>query len=267
MTIDEFFGDFDEDEYACSIQKLDQSQLRREHDLVRKKVVAAKSTIGASGLSLFHTFGFSAIGAGIGWRKHNYNAKKQNICEARMRREGWSVEEMRTRDFLLAVGPSAAASVLLPGAEGAASHLIGHAAGHGAAAWTSQHAADTFLQATQHSGQFVHGMSEGISSQVHAVGQGLLGHATNLVPIDAVAQNTPQSLGYIAGQGFANAAEMEAVKQVTKRGVKEVTERGVRAFIPPMVGRETVASSPTLRRPSSGSPTVSTYADKSVESC
>jgi hypothetical protein len=47
-----------------------------------------------------------------------------------MRREGWDVENMRTRDFLLVVGSSAVALVIIPGAESAPSHLISHAAGH-----------------------------------------------------------------------------------------------------------------------------------------
>jgi hypothetical protein len=45
MTVDEFFGEFDDDEYAYSIEKLNQVQLRRDHQAVRKKVLATKSTI------------------------------------------------------------------------------------------------------------------------------------------------------------------------------------------------------------------------------
>lgn len=69
----------------------------------------------AGGLSVQHTAGFSLVGAGIGWRKHNYNSKKQKICEARMAREGWTTKDMRKRDFIMAVVPSAAASILDPG--------------------------------------------------------------------------------------------------------------------------------------------------------
>jgi hypothetical protein len=133
MTIDEFFGDFNKRNYAASIAYLNEQQLRAEHDKVHKNVVAAQSTIAASGLSLFHTAGFSLLGAGIGWRKQSYNSKKQSICEARISREGWPLEEMRKRDFFMAVVPSAAASILLPGANHIAGHLINYAAGHGAA--------------------------------------------------------------------------------------------------------------------------------------
>lgn len=235
MTVDEFFGEFSERKYANSIARLSEHQLRAEHDKVRKKVVAAQSSVTVSGLSIFHTAGFSLIGAGIGWRKQNYNSKKQNICEARMRREGWALEDMRKRDFMMAVGPSVVASVVLPGAEHVAGHFISHAAGHGAAQFTSQHAGDTLCSAVQHPEQFARAVSAGVESQVHAVGQGLMGHATNLVSIDAVAQNTPQFLGNVAGQGLANAAEMAAVQSATK----SVTGKGVKAFLLAKMMRKT----------------------------
>jgi hypothetical protein len=70
-------------------------------------------------------------------------------------------------------------------------------------------------------------VGDGVSLQVHAVGQGLMGHATNLVSIDAVAQNSPQFLGNIAGQSLANAVEMAGVHATSRAA----TDRGVKALL------------------------------------
>lgn len=240
MTWKEFWGGFDKAEYANSIKHLKEHELRREHDVIRKKVHSARAATTASGAAIIHTVGFSAIGAGVGYRKQRYNVQKQNIIENRMRREGWRIPKMRTRDYLMAVGPSAAAGALVPGAE----HFISHAAGHGAAAFTASHASATFSAVVHYPSTFLRAMADGASAQLHAVSQGLAGHATQLVSIDSVASNTPSFLGYVAGQGAANSVEMGVVnwavgtmgnlKRHQVRGYLEMM-RGVRSTRP--VGR------------------------------
>ena len=91
----------------------------------------------------------------------------------------------------------------------------------------------------------------------------LLGHATDLVlPIDAVAQNTLQSLGYITGQCLVNTTKMALVKGVTKKGVEGVTKKNRRAYISPSVAKKTFTASIAPLRPSSTSATVSTFTDE-----
>lgn len=207
MTWNEFWGGFDKAKYANSIKHLKEHELRREHDVIRKKVVSARAAAVASGAALIHTVGFSAIGAGMSYRKQRYNVQKQNIIEDRMNREGWLIPDMRKRDFLMAVGPSAVTGALVPGAE----HFISHAAGHGASAFTASHASATFSAVAHDPSTFAHAMADGASAQLHAVSQGLAGHATQLVSIDSVASNTPSFLGYVAGQGAANSVEIGVV--------------------------------------------------------
>lgn len=231
MTWREFWGDFDKAEYANSIKHLKEHELRRKHDLIRKKVVAARSATTASGAAIIHTAGFSAIGAGVGYRKQRYNVQKQKIIEDRMRREGWRIPEMRTRDFLMAAGPSAVAGAVVPGAE----HFISHAAGHGAAAFTASHASATFSAVAHDPSTFFHAMANGASAQLHAVSQWLAGHATQLVPIDSVASNTPSFLGYVAGQGAANSVEMGIVSWAVST-MGNVKQHQVRGYLEMMRG-------------------------------
>lgn len=152
-------------------------------------MIAAKAVTTASAASILHSVGVASVGVGVGFRKQKYNAQKQNIIEDRMHLEGWRTQEMRKIDFLMTVGPSALAGVVVSGA----GHFINHAAGHVAAAFTASHASATFSAAVHHPATFVHAMSDGASSQIHAVAEGLMGHATWLVPIDPVASNTPNS--------------------------------------------------------------------------
>ena len=238
MTWDEFWGEFDEDDYAASIKNLQEHELRQQHDLIRKKVVASRAATGAGAAGAFHTFGASLLGAGAGYRRQKYNSQKQNIIEERMYQKGWRVPEMSTGDFLMAVGPTAVASVALPGAEHVAGHFISHAAGHGAAAFTSNHVADTISALGHHPVDFLHAVEGGVSAQTHALSEGLAGHATQLVPIDAVATNTTGFLGDVAGQAAANALEMELINKT----VEKSTKWGVRALLAPVAAASISAS-------------------------
>ena len=113
MTWGEFWGEFSPTSYAVSIEGLSEAELRRHHATVRQKSLSANAGIGAGAAGVFHTAGLSLFASGVSYRKRKYNNQKQSIIEARMQREGWPLIEMRKRDLLLAVGPSAVVSRLL----------------------------------------------------------------------------------------------------------------------------------------------------------
>lgn len=115
------------------------------------------------------------------------------------------------------------ASFVVPGAEHVTGHLINHAAGHGAANYAAHHTADMASSAVHHPAAFAHAAEQGMKAQVEAVGQGLTGHATQLVPTDAIANGTTGFLGDTAGQAAANAMELKGVEMATRY----VTKKGV----------------------------------------
>ncbi|KAF3905686.1 hypothetical protein ABW20_dc0104279 [Dactylellina cionopaga] len=213
MPVRDFFRSFDEAKYASEIGHLKEPQLRNLHDKVRKKVVAAVSSTAVGGATTIVVGPIGLVGVGIGLRRQSYNSDKLNIIENRMLREGWEIPTMRKRDILLAAGPAIVAGVVAPGAE----HAIGHVAGHGAQAFLGHHAGTAVDALVKYPEVFTHSMADGALAQSHAIVSGLTGHATHLISIDSISI-TPQSLGFIAGQAVACAAEVRVVEEVSQKG-------------------------------------------------
>lgn len=112
MTWNEFWGDFSPHSYAITIKSLTEPELRKEHAIIRQKSLAAKTGIGAGVLGVVHTCGASLVASGINLRKLDLLDQKLSIIEDRMESKGWSPTEMRGRDILMAVGPTAVVSTL-----------------------------------------------------------------------------------------------------------------------------------------------------------
>ncbi len=66
-----------------------------------------------------------------------------------------------------------------------------------------------------------------MKAQVEAVEGGLVGHATQLVPTDAVANGTTSFMGNTAGQAAASAMELKGVD----KAVGYVTGKGMSACL------------------------------------
>jgi hypothetical protein len=115
MTWDEFWGDFSKAEYVAQIAHLSEDDLRREHSIIRQKLISAGSTTTLGAGAAFHTFGASLLGAGVGARRLVYNTHKLNAIEAGMNREEWPLGKLRKRDIIIGAGPSIAAAVIVPG--------------------------------------------------------------------------------------------------------------------------------------------------------
>lgn len=81
--------------------------------------------------------------------------------------------------------------------------------------------------ALHHPAAFAHAAEQGVKAQVEAVGQGFMGHATQLVPTDAVANGTTGFLGDTAGQAAASAMELKGVD----KAVGYVTGKAVGACL------------------------------------
>jgi hypothetical protein len=228
MTWDEFWGDFSESDYRARVKRMDRAEVLTEHAIARSKLVTAGASTGVGVGAAPFTLGFSLVGSAVGVRRARYNSKKFDILEERLAEEGWDPTRFRKRDFALAAGPTAVAAAVVPGAGHLVSHAIGHVAGHGAATFAAHHASDTISNAIAHPSAFGHAMEQGIHAQSSAVLNGLEGHATNLVPIDAIASNSPGFLGYVAGNAAANAAELKAVETAVEHGTKWTVGRGIR---------------------------------------
>ncbi|MCJ1259300.1 hypothetical protein MMC24_007137 [Lignoscripta atroalba] len=246
------FLDFDSDAYYDEIQELDENKLRGEHALIQKKCLGAKASVGAGVVAAVHTSGGSFVLSGIGLRRNNYNEKKKAIIEARMHREGWPLVELRKRDILLAVGPTAIAACVAPGVDS----LTGHFAGHAASSFTSHHVADTISYAVHDTSNFVHAAEQGFTAQVSAVTHGLAGTATQLVPVESVASNTTGFFGNMAGQAFASTIEISATKQAASGLARWGLGRGLDPAITPTRStptqhtRDNARSVPSEPRPS-----------------
>jgi len=224
MTWDEFWGEFSKADYASQIEHLSEEDLRREHSIIRQKVISAGSTTTLGVGAAFHTIGASLLGAGVGARRLVYNKHKLNVIETRMNREGWPLDKLRTRDILIGAGPSIAAAVIAPGADHFASHAIGHAAGHGAAQYTTHHAGEAVSHAVHHPEVFTRAVEQGVHDQIHAVGQAIAGNPVPLVPVDAIATNTAWFSGNALGQAAASAAEIKMVESTAKYATKYGTQ-------------------------------------------
>ena len=264
----EFFGDFSPHSYANTIKSLKEHELRNEHALIQFKALTAKTGIGAGFVGVAVTGGVSLVGSGISGRRYHIMSQKLSLIEDRMKSKGWVPTEMRTRDILLAVGPTAVVSrpsfitqhhlpffseqvpssskrshlswsrnihkipqiqAVAPGAEHAVGHLISHAAGHGAATYAAHHTAAITSSALHNPAAFAHAAEQGAKAQVEAIGHALEGHATQLVATDSIANGSTAFLGHTAGQAAANTLELHAVHYGVERVVEKARDGHFRA--------------------------------------
>jgi hypothetical protein len=58
---------------------------------------------------------------------------------------------------------------------------------------------------------------------------GMEGHATNLVPIDSIATNTPQFYGEVVGNAAAAAGELQLVEQGVSYSTKYLVKDGIKS--------------------------------------
>ena len=220
MGLNDTFG-FDEAAYARQISNEEKypTYSLKENEIVkhRQHVSAGASTGVGIGLIPF-TMGLSLLGSAYGARRLYIANKKLELIQAELTRREVALHNPTKRDFFIPFGVSMATLGLGAGADVVAAHATSQIATHAIADHGSRAVADVL----QSPASMCHGVADGVSLQLHEVGQvfaGGLDHAiavTNLASSYIVA-GAPYVLpgelvGMAAGMSAASVAETKFAK-------------------------------------------------------
>ena len=160
-SIDQFL-EFRPSAYKAEISGLSETELRALHKRIQRKIVGAGTQTGLGAIAAPATAGLSLIGSGIGARRLDVNTQRCDLIEARLREKGWTGHDFGFKDVIVGAGPGAVATILAPGADHVADHLINHVATSTAHHGTDQvlsHAATTAAHHGAHSASTAIGFS------------------------------------------------------------------------------------------------------------
>ena len=225
MGYSDTFG-FDEAAYAKQItnEKDYPTYALKQNEIVkhRQHVSAGASTGAGIGLIPF-TMGLSLLGSAYGARRLYIANKKLELIQAELTRREVALHTPTKRDFFIPFGVSMATLGLGAGADAVAAHATSQLATHAIADHGSRAVADVL----QSPASVCHGVADGVSLQLHEIGQvfaGGLDHAmatTNLASSYIVA-GAPYVLpgelvGMAAGMSAASVAETKFAKWASGR--------------------------------------------------
>jgi hypothetical protein len=213
--------EFDEEEYASKItdEQVYPTHRLKTHETAkcRQHISAGASIGGGVGLAPF-TFGLSLLGTAYGARRLYIAKKKLELIQAELKRRNVVLHEPTKRDFLIPFGISMATLGLGAGVDALAANATSQVATHVIA----DHGTRAIDAALQSPGSFCHGVTDGVSLQVHELGNvvtGGLQHATAVANMDssyiiagAASMNPGEVVGLAAGTSAALAIEAKLAR-------------------------------------------------------
>jgi hypothetical protein len=235
--------EFDEDEYASKIsdEKEYPTHILKTQEIVkcRQHISAGASIGGGVGLAPF-TFGLSLVGTAYGARRLYIAKKKLELIQAELKRRSVVLHKPTKRDFLIPFGTSIVTLGLGAGVDALAAHATSQVATHVIA----DHGTRAIGEAVQSPGSFCHGVTDGISLQMHELGNvvtGGLQHATAVANMDssyiisgAAYMNPGAAVGLAAGTAAAQTMEAQLAKfasgKIALRTVDRVLPNRSQAF-------------------------------------
>lgn len=200
------FIEFQSTNYRRQIERMNEDQLRAEHQRITRKLVSILTALGVSTAAIPSTL-VSAIPAGISARRLDVNTQRKEIIEARLAQKGWAGHELNAKDMLYGVLPGAVVSHIAPGSE----HLVEHGVRHVAERMMVEHGAG---QAA------VYGASEAI---VHHGSH----HVAERVGSHLAAMAGDHSVGAHVVNGAAGTVSEKAVGEAVYHSTHNVLERGI----------------------------------------
>jgi hypothetical protein len=228
--------EFDEGEYARQISnelKYPTHSLKQNEVVKHRQHISACASTGAGiGLAPF-TFGLSLLGSAYGARRLYIANKKLEIIQAELTRREVALHTPTKRDFIIPFSISMATLGLGAGADAVAVHATSQLATHAIA----DHGTRAVSDVLQNPVSVCHGVADGVSLQLHEVGQvfaGGLDHAiavTNLASSYIVA-GAPYVLpgelvGMAAGMSAASVAETKFAKWASGKIALRVIDRAL----------------------------------------
>lgn len=108
------FQHLDEGEYWREICAWSADRLRQEHKTLQQNIISAGAAGGASYAAGFFTMGAAWVGTAIAARRVNVNSRQCRLVENRLKELDVEGYKFRKRDFAYAVGPVAAAELIVP---------------------------------------------------------------------------------------------------------------------------------------------------------
>lgn len=200
------FIEFQSTDYRRQIERMDEDQLRAEHQRIKRKLVSISTALAASTVAIPSTL-VSALPAGVSARRLDVNTQRKEIIEARLAEKGWAGHELNAKDIFYGALPGAVVSHFAPGSE----HLVEHGVRHVAERMMVEHGAG---QAA------VYGASEDIVRHGSH-------HVAERVGSHLAAMAGDHGVGAHVVNGAAGAVSEKAVGEAVYRSTHNVVERGI----------------------------------------